>query len=457
MAERGRDDLRARPGADLGDRARDRHAHRAGHPRRDRAAHRALLGPTPYWKDSTRAGWNPAAVGVPLDPPKPRRAADRPGHPGVLAADHPAHAVHRGPVRDLALPDLPAAQADRLGADRDVPRRRAVGPGQPPQPVHEARLRDRDRLLRPAGDPDRDRRADRPAAGDAGQQPDPEPARVRAGRARVRRRATRSCAAWRRTTTSPRSCRSRPRSCPARIGDAANVLGNIGLGVVNSLFALFTILVLAAFLLGSGRDLGQPRARAAAAGARGAHPRRARPHEQGGRRLRRRRARAGHGRGGHAPTSCSRSSACRSRPRSRSSSSSPTSCRWSAPRSARCIVGVVTLFSDFPTATIIWAIYSIIYQQIENTLIQPQIQKRAVNVHPFIVLVAVLFGVDAARRARRARRDPHRRVGADRDPRVVGLPPRPGAAGARRPGRRRTRPAGRAGAGLVVAARSAGR
>ena len=56
------------------------------------------------------------------------------------------------------------------------------------------------------------------------------------------------------------------------------------------------------------------------------------------------------------------------------------------------IVGIVTLFADFPTATIVWAIYSIIYQQLENTLIQPQIQKRAVNVHPFIVLVAVLFG-----------------------------------------------------------------
>jgi predicted PurR-regulated permease PerM len=40
----------------------------------------------------------------------------------------------------------------------------------------------------------------------------------------------------------------------------------------------------------------------------------------------------------------------------------------------------------------VWAIYSIIYQQVENTLIQPQIQKRAVNVHPFMVLVAVLFG-----------------------------------------------------------------
>jgi predicted PurR-regulated permease PerM len=29
---------------------------------------------------------------------------------------------------------------------------------------------------------------------------------------------------------------------------------------------------------------------------------------------------------------------------------------------------------------------------VENTLIQPQIQRRAVDVHPFIVLVSVLFG-----------------------------------------------------------------
>ena len=56
------------------------------------------------------------------------------------------------------------------------------------------------------------------------------------------------------------------------------------------------------------------------------------------------------------------------------------------------LVGVVTVFGDFPTATIVWVIYSVLYQQIENTLIQPQIQKRAVNVHPFMVLVAVLFG-----------------------------------------------------------------
>jgi predicted PurR-regulated permease PerM len=56
------------------------------------------------------------------------------------------------------------------------------------------------------------------------------------------------------------------------------------------------------------------------------------------------------------------------------------------------IVGLVTLFTDFPTATIIWVIWAIVYQQVENSVIQPQIQKRAVNVHPFVVLVSVLFG-----------------------------------------------------------------
>ncbi len=59
---------------------------------------------------------------------------------------------------------------------------------------------------------------------------------------------------------------------------------------------------------------------------------------------------------------------------------------------AAVLVGIVTLFDDFPTTTIVWAIWSVIYQQVENTLIQPQIQKRAVAVHPFVVLVAVLFG-----------------------------------------------------------------
>ena len=59
---------------------------------------------------------------------------------------------------------------------------------------------------------------------------------------------------------------------------------------------------------------------------------------------------------------------------------------------AAVLIGLVTLFEDFPTATIIWTIWAILYQQLENHLIQPQIQKRTVHVHPFITIVAVLFG-----------------------------------------------------------------
>ena len=56
------------------------------------------------------------------------------------------------------------------------------------------------------------------------------------------------------------------------------------------------------------------------------------------------------------------------------------------------IVGIVTVFIDFPTATIVWTVWSIVYQQVENNLIQPRIQQRAVDVHPLVVLISVLFG-----------------------------------------------------------------
>lgn len=59
---------------------------------------------------------------------------------------------------------------------------------------------------------------------------------------------------------------------------------------------------------------------------------------------------------------------------------------------AAVLVGIVTALVDFPTATIVWAIWAIVYQQVENNLIQPRIQPRAVDVQPFVVLVAVLFG-----------------------------------------------------------------
>src|SRR5215207_4920994 len=59
---------------------------------------------------------------------------------------------------------------------------------------------------------------------------------------------------------------------------------------------------------------------------------------------------------------------------------------------AAVLVGIVTLFADFPIDTILWAGWAIVYQQLENTVIQPQIQRRAVALNPFVVLVSVLFG-----------------------------------------------------------------
>ena len=59
---------------------------------------------------------------------------------------------------------------------------------------------------------------------------------------------------------------------------------------------------------------------------------------------------------------------------------------------AALLVAIVAAFVNFPVALIIWVIYAIVYQQVENYLIQPQIQKRATEIEPFIILVAVLFG-----------------------------------------------------------------
>ena len=59
---------------------------------------------------------------------------------------------------------------------------------------------------------------------------------------------------------------------------------------------------------------------------------------------------------------------------------------------AAFLVAIVTIFVNFPVALIIWVVFAIVYQQVENYLIQPQIQKRATEIEPFVILVAVLFG-----------------------------------------------------------------
>ena len=56
------------------------------------------------------------------------------------------------------------------------------------------------------------------------------------------------------------------------------------------------------------------------------------------------------------------------------------------------LIGVVTLFGDFPTDTIVWIVYVIVYQQIENSVFQPMVYRRTVNLHPLAVITAILVG-----------------------------------------------------------------
>ena len=52
----------------------------------------------------------------------------------------------------------------------------------------------------------------------------------------------------------------------------------------------------------------------------------------------------------------------------------------------------VTLFTDFPTATIVYGVFLILYQQFENNVLQPVIFRRTVNVPPLAVIIAILAG-----------------------------------------------------------------
>jgi predicted PurR-regulated permease PerM len=56
------------------------------------------------------------------------------------------------------------------------------------------------------------------------------------------------------------------------------------------------------------------------------------------------------------------------------------------------VIGVVTAFHNFPTATIVWVIVFIVYQQIENNVLQPVVYRRTVDVSPLIVIVSILIG-----------------------------------------------------------------
>src|SRR5919199_3446045 len=59
---------------------------------------------------------------------------------------------------------------------------------------------------------------------------------------------------------------------------------------------------------------------------------------------------------------------------------------------AGILIGIVAAIHNFPRDLIVWVIYLIVYQQIENNVIQPTVYRRTVQLHPLVVIVAVLIG-----------------------------------------------------------------
>jgi predicted PurR-regulated permease PerM len=178
---------------------------------------------------------------------------------------------------------------------------------------------------------------------------------------------------------------------PGRVGDAAGILSDIGLGLVNSIFAGVTILVLSLFMMGSGRGwltwLSQ---------------RQAPGREQW---LNRLFDRIGNAVGNYVAGALGQALVAgilayvvlRILGVPYAGSLAVVIFLLDlvplvGATLGAVIVGIITVFNDFPTATIAWTIWSIIYQQVENNVIQPRIQAKAVQVHPFVVLTSVLFG-----------------------------------------------------------------
>jgi predicted PurR-regulated permease PerM len=178
---------------------------------------------------------------------------------------------------------------------------------------------------------------------------------------------------------------------PGRVGDAAGILSDIGLGLVNSVFAGVTILVLSLFMIGSGRNWLDWVAE-----------------RQGPERsiwLKRLFDRIGNAVGNYVAGALGQALVAgilayvvlRILGVPYAGSLAVVIFLLDlvplvGATLGAVIVGIITLFDDFPTTTIIWTIWSIVYQQIENSVIQPRIQARAVSVHPFVVLTSVLFG-----------------------------------------------------------------
>ncbi|HEX8647816.1 MAG TPA: AI-2E family transporter [Thermoleophilaceae bacterium] len=180
---------------------------------------------------------------------------------------------------------------------------------------------------------------------------------------------------------------------PGKVGDAAGVLADIGIGLVNGIFAAVTILILSIFMVGAG-----PRWRRTFIKVQAKEPERARAWNRMFDRIGA--AVANYVLGALIQATIAGVSAY------------VVLLLIGAPSPAALavvvflldlipligatigavVVGIVTLFGDVPFDPIVWTAYSVVYQQVENNVIQPRIQARAVQLEPFLVIVSVLFG-----------------------------------------------------------------
>jgi predicted PurR-regulated permease PerM len=56
------------------------------------------------------------------------------------------------------------------------------------------------------------------------------------------------------------------------------------------------------------------------------------------------------------------------------------------------VVAVATVAVDFPTATIVWVVFIVVWQRFEDYVIQPLVYGRALRVNPIVTIVSVLVG-----------------------------------------------------------------
>lgn len=178
---------------------------------------------------------------------------------------------------------------------------------------------------------------------------------------------------------------------PSRIGDAAGVLQDIGVGVINSIFAAVTILILSIFMVAAGPRWAHAFVRAQPAGR--------------AERIERSLGSIGNAIGNYVGGALLQATiagfgAFIVLELLGAPFAGPLAVVFAffdlipvvGATIGAILIAIVMLFVNFPVGLIIWVIYAIAYQQIENYVIQPQIQRRAVEVEPFVVLVAVLFG-----------------------------------------------------------------